>query len=175
MAQWCYWTCALPSIERNIDTILQENPPRRIRADTLARHLHVSDAERTFLRVYTIGAYDVPKAARMKRRKERRRLAAQARRRAKGAKPREQSLTQTKPWLKDGIGERHWRRRNARMSEIRSHESCLKPRLRISDIEHGPAARAIRGKATAKARNDTGRRPQARGCPTNNTTRGMRG
>src|SRR6516162_1111789 len=58
MVKWCRWTCAPPSVERQIDAILKDNPARRIRADTLARHLHVSDAERTALRIWTIGAYD---------------------------------------------------------------------------------------------------------------------
>jgi hypothetical protein len=94
-----------------IDAILKANPPRRIRADTLARHLHVSDAERTALRIWTIGAYDKPKTERIKRRKEKRRLADKARRQARGAKPREQSLSRTKPWEAFGIKRRAWERR----------------------------------------------------------------
>jgi hypothetical protein len=73
MVQWCRWTCAPLSVEHQIDAILKANPARRISADTLARHLHVSDAERTALRIWTIGAYDAPKAKRIKRRKEKRR------------------------------------------------------------------------------------------------------
>jgi len=125
MAQWCYWTCALPSIECNIDTILQDNPPRRMSADTLARHLHVSDAERTLLRVYTIGAYDVPKAARIKRRKEKRRLAAQARRRAKGTRSREQvhaeALAKAEQWKAKGVSRRTWYRQRQIVAQSRGH------------------------------------------------------
>ena len=110
MVQWCQWTCAPPSVERQIDAILAANPPRRISADALARHLAVSDAERTALCIWSIGSYDVPWAARVQRRKEKKALAAKARRQARGAKPREQALSTTKPWLKDGIGERQWRR-----------------------------------------------------------------
>ena len=77
MVQWCQWTCAPPSVERQIDAILAANPPRRISADALARHLHVSDAERTALRIWSIGSYDVPRAARIQRRKEKKALAGQ--------------------------------------------------------------------------------------------------
>jgi hypothetical protein len=125
MVQWCRWCCAPLSVEHQIDAILEANPARRISADTLARHLHVSDAERTALRIWTIGSYDVPKAKRIKRRKEKRRLANKARRQARGATPREQSFSRTKPWLKDGIGERQWRRRRKAMSEIRGHDASL--------------------------------------------------
>jgi hypothetical protein len=125
MLHWCFLTCAPPSVERQVDAILEATPPRRIKADPLARHLQVSDAERTDLKIFTIGAYDVPKAERERRRKERHRLRQQARRRANGAKPRDQSFSRTKPWIKDGIGERQWRRRRRAMSEIRAHDSCL--------------------------------------------------
>jgi hypothetical protein len=111
MVKWCRWTCAPPSVERQIDAILKANPARRIRADTLARHLHVSDAERTDLRIWTIGAYDKPKTERIKRRKEKRRLADKARRQVRGAKPREQSLSRKRPWEAFGIKRRAWERR----------------------------------------------------------------
>jgi hypothetical protein len=124
------------SIEREIDAILEENPPRRIRADTLARHLHVSDAERTLLRVYTIGAYDVPKAERIKRRKERARLRAQARRRANGVKPREQYLAEARARAeqrqKEGVSRATWYRRRA-VRQVRAHDSSL-------SHAHGPVS-----------------------------------
>jgi hypothetical protein len=96
---------------------------------------------------FTIGAYDVPKAKRMERRKEKRRLAAQARRRANGAKPREHALSRTKPWLKDGISERHWRRRRKAMSEIRSHDSYLGQGHELRTSSTARAATAARGTA----------------------------
>jgi hypothetical protein len=46
MVQWCRWTCAPPSVEHQIDAILEANPARRIRADTLARHLEHSGGEK---------------------------------------------------------------------------------------------------------------------------------
>ena len=135
MVQWCQWTCAPPSVERQIDAILAANPPRRISADALARHLAVSDAERTALCIWSIGSYDVPWAARVQRRKEKKALAAKARRQARGAKPREQALSTTKPWLKDGIGERQWRRhRKKATSEIRTQYTSFQPGYEFSDI-----------------------------------------
>ena len=145
MVQWCRWTCAPPSVERQINAILDANPPRRIRADTLARHLHVSDAERTELRIWSIGSYDVPKAKRIKRRKEKRRLADQARRRDNGSKPREQSHSRTKPWEAFGIKRRAWELRGKPMptTQIRGQYASLPSgREFASSSTTPPAARA---------------------------------
>src|SRR4029450_5775684 len=90
---------------------------------------HVSDAERTALRIFTIGAYDVPKAERIKRRKEKRRLADQARRQARGSKPHEQSISRTKPWAARGMSRATWYRKEKAMRQpmrqIRGHDSSL--------------------------------------------------
>jgi hypothetical protein len=143
MRQWCFWTCAPPSVERKIDAILEDNPPRRMRADTLARHLSVSDAERTVLRVYTIGAYDVPKAKRDARRKENHRLREQARRRANGAKPREQAFTRTKPWEDAGLRTRRtWERHGKPVSQIRAHDSFYP---QGTNLRHGTRLAERRG------------------------------
>jgi hypothetical protein len=150
MVQWCRWTCAPPSVEHRIDAILEANPARRMWADTLARHLHVSNAERTALRIGTIGAYDVPKAERIKRRKEKRRLAAQARRRANGSKPREQSFSRTKPWEIDGVPRSTWYyRQRKQVGQIRSHDSSLSQGTDLSNRAQRAARKevAIRGGA----------------------------
>jgi hypothetical protein len=130
MVKWCRWCCAPPSVEREIDAILEANPARRIRADTLARHLYVSDAERTAVRIWTIGAYDMPRAERLKRRKENRRLAAKARRQDHDAKPREESYSRTKPWEAFGIKRRAWEYRGKPMppepvAQIRGQDASL--------------------------------------------------
>jgi hypothetical protein len=49
MVQWCRWTCAPPSVEREIDAILKANPARRIRADTLAMQIPVHRSHSTLL------------------------------------------------------------------------------------------------------------------------------
>lgn len=89
--------------------------PHRWKADTLAWRLRLTDAERTALKIKTIGAFDVSKAERLARRKECNRAAEVARRRAKGAKPRATyeaaSASRTKPWEAFGISRRTWERR----------------------------------------------------------------
>jgi hypothetical protein len=120
-------TPALPSTMHRIDAILEANPARRMKADTLARRLHVSDAERTRLHIWTIGAYDVPRAMRIERRKENRRLAAKARREANGGSPREQSVSRTKPWEAEGVSRATWYRRQAGETNTRPRVSSLIP------------------------------------------------
>jgi hypothetical protein len=84
---------------------------QRWKADELGRRLNLTDAERTLLRNTTIGAVDVDRAEREKRRKARKRAKARERRAAKGATPRSKSLSATKPWLAEGVSRRTWERR----------------------------------------------------------------
>jgi hypothetical protein len=115
LLKWLQSVCAPPSVLCQVDAILDRVPPRRWNADKLAWHLHVSDFERSRFRIWTIGAYDVPKAERIKRRKENARLAALARRRDNDVQAREQylagCLSQTRPWEAFGIKRRAWERR----------------------------------------------------------------
>ena len=112
--QWFEQVCAPIPTRRQADDILDRVPPRHWSADALGKHLRVTDAERATLRCYTIGSYQTPKAERIRRRKENRRLAEQARRRANGGKPREQSYSRTKPWEAFGITTRMGATRQAR-------------------------------------------------------------
>ena len=102
----------------------------RWRADTLAskKWLGVSFEERQALGLTTIGAYDMPKAERIKLRRQRYRkryneLQCQ-RRRASGVQPREQyeagSLSRTKPWKAAGVSRATW---------FRKRETGLKPHV----------------------------------------------
>lgn len=98
------------------ETLLIEaiTKPQHWRADKLAWRMRLTDAERTALRITTIGAIDLSKAERTKRRKERHRLLARARRQAKGAKSRAAYLASAslgKPWVALGISRSTWRRR----------------------------------------------------------------
>ena len=87
--------------------------------DDWGRLLRVSDAERTRQRHTTIGGYDFDRKSRLKRsranKRERGRLHAAEKRRAKGAIPRAQylagSLSCTKPWEKFGISRSTFERR----------------------------------------------------------------
>jgi hypothetical protein len=111
LMEWLQLVCASPWFRRQVDNILDRIPPRRWSADALGKHLHVSDVERSMQRVWTIGCYDVPKAKRIERRKEKRRLAEQVRRQDNGSKPREQSFSRTRPWEAAGYRcRRTWER-----------------------------------------------------------------
>ena len=90
-------------------------------ADVIARRLRVTNAEREALKLRSIGACDLSRAARVKlakeRRKRRDRQRIAAKRRALGVKPRQQYLAesraQAKPWLAEGISRRTWYRHQA--------------------------------------------------------------
>jgi hypothetical protein len=96
--------------------------PKLEKADVLGARLRLTDAERTYLRVRTIGACDVDKATRQRRSKHRKRerdkIKATAKRRKQGAKPRAdyraRSLSHTVPWEAHGISRRTWERRRKR-------------------------------------------------------------
>jgi hypothetical protein len=89
------------------------------KADDLGGRLRLSDADRTRLAIRTIGAFDVDRKARAKRRlakkRERDRERARANRAAEGATPRPQwleqnSLSRRKPWESLGICKRTYER-----------------------------------------------------------------
>ncbi len=96
--------------------------PRRYRAETLAKVLRLTDAERTALRITTIGAIDVTKAERAIRRKIRaKQRAAQARaanREQTRAEYLAKALTAAKPWEVEGISRRTWERRRKAVSQV---------------------------------------------------------
>jgi hypothetical protein len=91
-------------------------------ADIISTILHLTDYERTYLKITTIGACDTTKAARSRRRKqkkrERDRQRAAMRRREQGMVPRsvylESSLSALRPWETEGITRRTWERRRKR-------------------------------------------------------------
>jgi len=91
-------------------------------ADELADILHVTYAERERLRLWAFGACDMTRDERLdrakadKRKKDRER--AKLRRQKRGAKPQEQSLSKTQPWVPLGICRRTYeRRRNSIASQ----------------------------------------------------------
>jgi hypothetical protein len=96
---------------------------RRFKADTIADRLRVTDAERTALKLTTIGAIDAPKEERMRRRKERQRKKQEDRRRARGVMPRARylakSLQRKRPWLDEGISRAQWYRRRHAHRDVR--------------------------------------------------------
>jgi hypothetical protein len=146
LLQWLELVCAPLSMRRRhvLDAILRRFPPRRLRADTIARLLKVTDAERTALRIRTIGACDVSKAERAERSKQRRRVAEKQRRLARGIIPRERSLSRTKPWEAEGISRRTWERRRKAVSQIRAPYSSLNTKHELAArYESGPSEEEI--------------------------------
>jgi hypothetical protein len=96
-----------------VNRVLQK--PLRWRADTLAKRLRLTEAERRRLRICTIGCVDMTKQERQQARKLRQRQRDRARRRAQGAKLRAEyeagSINRTRPWIAAGISRRTWYRR----------------------------------------------------------------
>jgi hypothetical protein len=93
------------------------------KADALAALLHLSYAERQYLRITTIGAYDVCRTERQLLRKQRKRdrdrIRAAEKRLLAGARPRATSLSATRPWEADRVSRRTWERKRKRGSGCR--------------------------------------------------------
>lgn len=111
---WAPWLTLAE--QRDIAAPILANP-QRWKADALAWRLRLTMEQRTMLGITTIGAVDMNKGARTKRRRQRDRERKTATRRAKGIKPRKayegQSISKQKPWEAEGISRRTWyRRRN---------------------------------------------------------------
>jgi hypothetical protein len=110
---WAPW---LPVAELKALQVEMITSPQRWRADKLAWRLRLIEADRALLKITTIGAIDMGKAERTKRRIDRARKREQERRAAKGAKPRAEyvasSLASAQPWTAEGISRRTWYRRH---------------------------------------------------------------
>jgi len=96
--------------------------PRRYRADTLAAKLNLKAADRQRWGITTIGATDKRKEKRAAERKERKRQAQTARRRARGAQQRADYIASTKskgskPWEAGGVSRRTWYRQEQRLAQ----------------------------------------------------------
>lgn len=111
LREHCPWTSLAEAEKLLVEAITR---PQRWRADKLAWRLGLNEADRTALGITTIGAIDLSRADRIKRRKAKHRRLAIARRRAKGAKPRAQylatSISRTRPWLQLGMSRAKWYR-----------------------------------------------------------------
>ena len=100
------------------------------KADALAIRLRLTYAERMRLNITTIGACDLDKAGRTRRRKERKRrrdrARAAAKRAARGVVQRTQylaeCLSRVRPWEAEGISRRTWERRRRKINLIENRE-----------------------------------------------------
>jgi len=114
---WCQtWAPHVSSGEAtDIVRHVHAGSPKLIADDIVGKALRLTYADRLRLKIRTIGSFDADKALRAKlakaRRRERDRLRAAEKRRANGATPRANSLSQTKPWEEMGISRRTYERR----------------------------------------------------------------
>jgi hypothetical protein len=103
--------------------------PKLIADDVLGKALRLSYADRDRLKIRAIGCFDADKALRKKlakaRRRERDRLRAAEKRKANGATPRANSLSQTKPWEEMGISRRTYERRQNKAAVRAGHAMGL--------------------------------------------------
>lgn len=120
---WCmrFAPWALPRAGEIIRPIINDMVRRKydLHSDEVARLLCLTMAERTALRIKTIGASDMTTVERKRfakaRKQERDRLRRERVRRRSGTQTREEwlasSLSQRKPWEAEGISRRTWERR----------------------------------------------------------------
>lgn len=110
--EWAPWFFRQKDVDPVLFARRIAKSPRRYKADTLARLLNLTMSDRTAIGITTIGAIDCNKQQRAALRRERNRVGAEARRRARGAKPRAQyeaeSLSRTKPWERMGMSRSTW-------------------------------------------------------------------
>jgi hypothetical protein len=99
--------------DAQIDDLIEQarSTPRPRSPDGWAKALGVTNAVRGLLGITTIGAIDVNRRQRAKLRKINARKRDERRRRARGIKPRSQSLSRTKPWQAEGRSRANWYRK----------------------------------------------------------------
>jgi hypothetical protein len=118
--------------EEQAEQIIEEADiiPKRRTADALGRWLRLSDAMRTFLKIRTIGSFDVSSRQRAMRRKERNRACKEMKRRAAGSKSRGEYLaaarSKTQPWKLEGKSRSLWYSHRKSAGQVRVH-SPLSP------------------------------------------------
>ena len=97
---------------------------KHLTADSLARFLGVTYADRQTLRLTTIGSVNVKKGARKELRRRRDRMARERKRRASGMRPRAEyeanSLSATKPWEALNMSRRTWERHRNRAPDAKT-------------------------------------------------------
>jgi hypothetical protein len=109
------WMCEDEAQELLDEINLMPPWQRKPKARTLGERLQVVYGERARLQLKTIGCCDMTEKAMELLRKQKKRARMRALRQENGGKPRAEylaaSLSQTKPWLAEGISRRTWERR----------------------------------------------------------------
>jgi hypothetical protein len=85
--------------------------PRYWKPDALAHYLSIPYCVREKLKLKTVGSLDVLKTARKELRRREDKLRKRRERRAQGATPQTEALSNTRPWEALGISRRTWERR----------------------------------------------------------------
>jgi hypothetical protein len=108
---WCPWMPA-DEVAAVVKRVLVR--PLRWSADKLGNLLSLTEAERRWFAITTIGAAGITKAMRIERRRARKQARKKHLRRARGVKPRAEyeanSLSRNKHWEQFGMSRRSWYR-----------------------------------------------------------------
>jgi hypothetical protein len=94
-------------------------------ARSLGSRLEVDNEDRERLQAWTIEAHDITKEQRQVITREKNKASHERRRRKDGAKPRKQSLSQTKPWEAENISRSTWERRRRKAVDANSSRPLL--------------------------------------------------
>jgi hypothetical protein len=114
-----------PWLDRNTREYILRLGPYWYDARALGGYLDFDDVDRERLQASSVEARDVSYEERQEINREKDRKRQKARRRSRGAKPREQSYSQTKPWLADDISRSTWERRRRKASDANSSAPSL--------------------------------------------------
>lgn len=129
------------------------NPPRKWKADTLAWRLQLTMAQRTRLKITTIGAIDVKPADRPAWLRGHHRQRKETERRANGVKPRAEylagSISAEKPWVAQGMSRATWYRKGKPKRPGETSVADHKDRTRYAgpvspDLSHGACSKLPR-------------------------------
>jgi len=124
------WMCEDEAQELLDEINLMPPWQRKPKARTLGERLQVVYGERARLQLKTIGCCDMTEKAMELLRKQKKRARMRALRQENGGKPRAEylaaSLSQTKPWLAEGISRRTRERRRVKAEhELATASECL--------------------------------------------------
>lgn len=108
---WAPWMSEDEALELRLEVNAMPEWERKPMARTLGERLQLTYADRSRLRIRTIGPCDMTEAIMAVIRKQKRRQREKARRLSRGAKSQAASITRTRPWIAAGFNTRRtWER-----------------------------------------------------------------
>jgi hypothetical protein len=129
---WAEWMAADERYELIADIGRTPLFQRKLTSRQIGHKQHVSNEQRERLRLWTIWPCDMTEEQMKEQRKAKDRARKQHRRQTAGAKPREQALSNLKPWEIQGISRATWFRRQARQE---SHSETKTSEVKLSYTE----------------------------------------